>query len=247
MRVCTYNIWDGGGDRLADIADVLRSIDPSVAALLEVKEEAVAARLARELEMEHAFGEGNGEWHVAWLSRLQIRRAQNHPLPALAKTLLEIEVDGMRLFATHLASSHEAARRPRTAELRAILEILAACDGPNVLAGDLNALVRGDAIGVPPVGVVPRGDAAPGAVRAVLDPLSAAGYVDCFRKLHPDEPGWTFPADSPWLRLDYVFASAELAPTLTACDVRDSEQARVASDHLPVWAEFSFPSGRAEP
>jgi endonuclease/exonuclease/phosphatase family metal-dependent hydrolase len=238
LRVCTYNIWVGGGDRLANIADVLRSIDPSVAALLEVKDEAVAAHLAHELDMQYAFGEGNGDWHVAWLSRPAIRGTANYPLPALAKTLLEIEIDGLRLFATHLASSHEAPRHPRAAELRAILEVLSACDRPHVLAGDLNALVRDDAIGVPPVGVVPRGDAAPGAVRAVLDPLPATGYVDCFRALHPDEPGWTYPADSPWLRLDYVFASADLVPMLVACEVADTERARAASDHLPVWAEF---------
>jgi endonuclease/exonuclease/phosphatase family metal-dependent hydrolase len=246
LRVCTYNIWDGGGDRLGDIAEVLRSIDPSVVALLEVKDEAVAARLARELEMEHAFGEGNGDWHVAWLSRLPIRQARNHALPALAKTLLEVEVDGMRLYATHLASSHEAPRHPRAAELRAILGVLAACHVAHLLVGDFNALVPGEAIGVPPAGSVPRGDAAPGARRVVLDPLPVAGYVDCFRVLHPDEPGWTYPAASPWLRLDYVFASSDLAPTLAACEVADTEQARAASDHLPVWAEFRFPSGRAE-
>jgi len=44
--------------------------------------------------------------HVVWLSRLPVIRAENHRLPVLAKTLVEIEIlwDGIpvALFATHL-------------------------------------------------------------------------------------------------------------------------------------------------
>ncbi len=78
--------------------------------------------------------------------------------------------------------------------------------------------------------------------RGGIDLLLAASYVDCFRQLHQHERGYTFPADAPATRIDYIFASPELAVDLTtsevvmeSADVRGDE----ASDHLPVWAEFS--------
>jgi endonuclease/exonuclease/phosphatase family metal-dependent hydrolase len=209
-----------------------------VVALTEATRESVG-RLASELEMESALAPSNAEFprslglHVAWMSRRPIRRAVHHPLPALSKALLEIEVDGVHLFVTHLASRHEEATHPRDGEVRAILDVLRRCDAPHLLAGDLNALASGDSIGEPPPGVIPR----TGAPRDFLDPFRAAGYVDCYRALH-DEPGYTYSAESPWLRLDYVFASPILAPRLRGAGVVSSPVAARSSDHLPVWAEF---------
>ena len=221
----------------------MRAERPDVVALTEATVEAVAF-LADELRMEsvlapsrHAFPRRLG-LHVAWLSRRPIDRSLDHALPALSKTLLEIEVEGLILFATHLASRHEEAAHPRHEEVRAILGVLTRCNEPHLLAGDLNALSRGDAIGAPPPGVLPRGDALPDAPRDALTPLADAGYVDCWRTLH-DEPGWTYPADAPWLRLDYVFASPDLAPLLRGAGVVAGGEAARASDHLPVWAEFA--------
>jgi endonuclease/exonuclease/phosphatase family metal-dependent hydrolase len=177
--------------------------------------------------------------HVAWLSGRPIGRTVHHRLPALSKALLEIEVDGIHLFATHLASRHEEATHPRAEEVRAIAGVLARCPAPHLLAGDLNALWPGDPVGAPPPGVVPRGDALPGAPRDVLRPLAEAGYVDCYRALN-DEPGYTYTADAPWLRLDYLLASAELAAHLRAAGVVTTREAARASDHLPVSAEFAL-------
>ena len=239
MRILSYNIWDGGGDRLRLIADVIRGEQPDVVALQEVRAGS-AAVLADALGMELVFGPSDNlfDVHVAWLSSRLIDRSQNYPLPELAKTLLEVECGGLRLFATHLTSRHEEADHPRPAEIRAILGVLAGVAGPHVLVGDFNALQPDDPIGTPPPGVEPRGDALPGAARDVLVPLARAGYVDCFRALHPREAGWTYPPDAPWLRLEYVFVSAELARRLRRCEVVTTPDARRASDHLPVVADF---------
>ena len=239
MRVLSYNIWDGGGDRLPAIADVIRAERADAVALQEATPES-AAELARELGMELAFGVGNSifDLHVAWLSRLPVRSATNHRLPTLSKSLLEIDLDGLRLFTTHLASQHEEHAYPRRAEVLAILDVLGAVAEPHLFVGDFNALQPDDELGEPPPGVVPRGDALPGAARVVLAPLREAGYVDCFRALHPSEPGCTYPAHAPWLRIDYVFAAAALAPRLRACRVASEGPAAAASDHLPVSAAF---------
>jgi endonuclease/exonuclease/phosphatase family metal-dependent hydrolase len=78
--------------------------------------------------------------------------------------------------------------------------------------------------------------------RGGIDLLLNSGYVDCFRQLHPHEYGYTFPASIPSLRIDYVFASSGLAPSLVSCSVittGDGVSGEQASDHLPVLAEFN--------
>ncbi len=75
-----------------------------------------------------------------------------------------------------------------------------------------------------------------------IDLLLNAGYVDCFRQLHPHEHGYTFPSSFPSLRIDYIFASSELAASLVSCAViseGDGMSGEEASDHLPVLAEFN--------
>jgi exonuclease III len=53
--------------------------------------------------------------------------------------------------------------------------------------------------------------------RRALKPLLGAGYVDCFREMHPQEDGFTFPSTGPRVRLDYVFAAPPLAGALSGC------------------------------
>ncbi len=77
-----------------------------------------------------------------------------------------------------------------------------------------------------------------GAARTSLSTLLAASYVDCFRTLHPGSPGYTYLAHAPWLRLDYIFASPEMAARLTRSNVVADAETLLASDHLPVEAVF---------
>ncbi len=241
FKVFGHNIREGGNGRLADIADAIRAQHPDAVALLEAMSPSNAERLARELRMELAFGEANNAVHVAWLSRLPIRRAKNHRLADLSKTLLEVEVlrggAPLRLFATHLASRHDA--QSPAEEVPVILGVLNRnSDEPHLLLGDFNALRPGDPVGTPPRGVEKRGEAREGVPRRAIRQILDAGYTDCYRTMHPREPGYTYPSSSPWLRLDYVFASPRMADDLRACDVVIGETAERASDHLPIWAEF---------
>jgi endonuclease/exonuclease/phosphatase family metal-dependent hydrolase len=63
----------------------------------------------------------------------------------------------------------------------------------------------------------------------------------CLRDLEPDyeivAPGPSFHARRPMAVLDRLFVDRAL--TVEAAGVHDSELARVASDHLPVWARVS--------
>jgi exodeoxyribonuclease III len=241
FKVLSYNIREGGDDRLQGIAAIIRKQQPDAVALLEATSRANALTLAQDLEMQLAFGEANNSIHVAWLSRLAIQRERNHRLAVLAKTLLEIEVvrEGapLRLFATHLASRWDG-RQP-VDEIPAILDVLRPlADQPHLLVGDLNALRPGDPVGTPPPGEEKRGDALPGAPRRAIRLILGAGYVDCYRSLHPQAPGYTYPSHAPWLRLDYIFASPPVAARVWGCDIVMREVAERASDHFPIWAEF---------
>lgn len=240
----SYNIQDGGRWRLPLIARVIRQQQPDVVALLEATNRWAVEGLARSLGMRVAFGRANNAFHVAWLSRLPIARQVNHRAPGLAKTMLEITVawggQPLQLFATHLAAGsdrlHPAQEAPVIVErLRAVAR------GPHLLVGDLNALHPADVVGTPPPTFVDMHRSIDGDPRQAIREVLAEGYVDCFRALHPDLPGYSYPAATPWLRIDYIFASSEMAGTLRACDVIDGERVRRASDHLPVAAMFAAP------
>jgi endonuclease/exonuclease/phosphatase family metal-dependent hydrolase len=79
------------------------------------------------------------------------------------------------------------------------------------------------------------------APRGSISMLRKAGYIDCFRCTNPKDPGFTCPAASLAGRIDYIFASPELAERLSACYVvteGNGLRGDEASDHLPVFAEF---------
>jgi endonuclease/exonuclease/phosphatase family metal-dependent hydrolase len=241
VKVFSYNIEEGGSDRLAAIAKLIGGQQPDAVALLEATDPGSVGLLAQELQMQVVLGEANDGYHVAWFSRLPIQRSQNHRLATLAKTLLEMEVawNGLlvRLFATHLASRRDG--WDPVDEVPAILEVLAAGRGrPHLLVGDFNALRPGDPVGLPPPGEQKRGDAADEAPRRAIELLLEAGYVDAYRQIHPDDLGYTYPTRAPWLRLDYHFASPELAMLLSGCDIVNDEQAKQTSDHFPIWSAF---------
>lgn len=74
--------------------------------------------------------------------------------------------------------------------------------------------------------------------------LLDAGYIDCFRNLHPRATGYTCATWMPAARIDYFFADALMAPRLQRCEVVGGRrwpdrEATIASDHHPLVAEFS--------
>jgi len=241
LKVLSYNIHEGGVGRVPEIVRVLRGQQADAIALAEATNATAVSTLAQALGLQAAHGEANNGYHLAWLSRLPFTRIENHRLPQLAKTLLEVELvwdtRPLHLFATHLASRWD--RQQPADEVASILAVLRRRTArDHLLGGDFNALSPVDGVGTTPRGEVPRGEALAGAARPVIRKLLDAGYVDCYRALHPDAPGYTYRADALWLRLDYLFASPTLAPRLTACDVVCDKSAVGASDHVPLWAAF---------
>ena len=228
LRIVTYNIWNGGEDRIDTIEGVLRAQDADLVALQEANDRANVGLLAQRLGMELVYGEANSDYAVAWLSRRPVERAENHRLPVLDKTLLELEVGGLRLFATHLSAGRTKADEPhRNEETEAILDKIGDAD---VLVGDFNAVGPGEEIGPPP----PE-EQLDHVSRRPIELILEAGYVDAYRALH-DDHGWTYLTWRPWARLDHVFVSPKL--TVERCDV--VTEADAASDHFPLVADVSL-------
>src|SRR5207245_7826892 len=108
-------------------------------ALQEANDRANAESLAQALGMQLVYGEANSDYAVAWLSRLPVARSENHRLPVLDKTLLEMEVNGLRLFAAHLSAGRTKADEPhRIEETQAILDEIGS--DADLLVGDFNAV-----------------------------------------------------------------------------------------------------------
>ncbi|MGH2482179.1 MAG: endonuclease/exonuclease/phosphatase family protein [Ktedonobacteraceae bacterium] len=249
LRILSYNILAGEEGRLPQLIRVIQHQRPDVVALLEARSRPHVEVLARALKMELVCGEANnGRDHVAWLSRLPIVRAKDHRVPIFAKTLLEIEIvaDGvpLALFATHLKAGRDQKKEQRrVAEVQAILDILQTRSSqPHLLVGDFNALHpqdQPDATVYLATEPAEQGDDLHDTQRRrALLRLLSVGYVDCYRALHPAEAGYTYKLPTPGLRLDYIFASPDLAQRLAACDILTGGEAETASDHYPIWAEF---------
>ena len=197
-------------------------------ALQEANDRGNVELLAQRLGMERVYGEANSDYAVAWLSRLPVARTENHRLSLLDKTLLEVEVDGLHLFATHLSAGRTKADEPhRIEETQAILNEIGS--NADLLVGDFNAVGPRDEIGTPP-----PDELLDHVSRRPIELVLEAGYTDAYRTSH-DDRGWTYLSWNPWARLDHVFVSPRLR--IERCEV--VANAGRASDHFPVAADVT--------
>jgi exonuclease III len=253
IRCLTYNVKDDAAGRRHLIVEVLQSAEPDVVVLQEVGRAETAAELAGALGFFYAFAGGNSRRHLALLSRFPIVRQESyHPWPPIHTTLLDTSVEyrpGQRLDVrgVHLLPfSFFALEWWRLQEVKTILRYLGDAHArPGLLAGDFNAIAPGDTVAVQRwetffrFVLLLQGRRI---YRWALARVLAAGFVDCYRALHPQTEGFTMPAGEPYSRLDYIFAHGGLAEKLAACDAlrEPASLLDAASDHYPVLAVFDL-------
>jgi endonuclease/exonuclease/phosphatase family metal-dependent hydrolase len=250
LRILTYNLYFGGTDRLEAIQQVLAHARADVITLMEADDPEVVATLAERLELNHIWAEGSGDRHIATLSRLPILEWQVYNKPPLTQAVLETKL-GLSDRTVSVYSVHFLPYLLLPFEIRRwqavgkLLEVIRGRQpGPHLVVGDLNAIAPGDRV------LQHRNPARIRRVMALqlglifrlaLPRLLKAGYVDCFRRLHPEEDGFTWMPGNLTTRYDYILASPDVAPALQSCRVVDElEAVKVASDHLPLLAEFQF-------
>jgi len=227
----TYNIHVGVGiDKkldLARIAEVINHERPDLVGLQEVDRGVErtgrvdeVAELARLTGMDYAFAPNlrfQGGWYgVAVLSRLPIlatdhRRYQN-TREAERRGYIRIEVDNhgqiINFVTTHLDYQYEDGRVFETEQLMKALE---PNSGPLIIVGDFND---------EPVGAAYK--------------LMRTRFADA---LHDSpEHVFTFPADQPKKRIDYIFYPKNNGLSTS----RSWTVNTLASDHLPFVADLEL-------
>ena len=233
IRVMTYNIHVGVGmDKKLDlprIADVIKRAHADLVGLQEVDRGVERtqrideiAKLARLTKMDYSFAFNlkyqGGQYGVAILSRFPIE-ATDHRLYKNTREAerrgfirAELRIDGrlVNFVTTHLDYQYEDGRVFETEQL---LSALKDVGGPLILVGDFND--------------VPTG----GAYQLIKNQFS-----DTWVDTRANEPGFSYPADKPAKRIDYIW-------------LRRSDPIRVnriwivntlASDHVPVLADLKI-------
>jgi exodeoxyribonuclease-3 len=241
----TYNIQRGGRDRQIEIAEIIRACAPDVVLLQEATDPDVVHAIADRAGMQ-ASGSFPRQ-SLGYVSRQPLRdvswhrpRVSQHAFIELIPASLDVRVFGVHLSAVHAAWTEQR----RVFELRALLKsVRRHGEGVfHVLAGDFNTIAPGDVF---------ERDRLPWRLRSLvwlsggrirwrtIQTVLEAGYADTFRARHPDDPGYTLPAPDPTIRLDYVFVPTPFVDRVVRCDVVRSPKTAIASDHLPVVADFS--------
>jgi exodeoxyribonuclease-3 len=244
FRVLSYNIRHGGSGRERAIADVINGVRPDLVLFQEATRPPVVERLAADC--------GMAEWgarpraSLGYMSRTRTSRHAWHRPRLSRHAFLEIHPHGVdfRVFGVHLSAVHAAwTERRRVFELGNLLGAIGEHErGAHVLMGDFNTLAPGELLNVRKLPQRLRALVwlSGGRIRwRTIQMVLNAGYVDGFRRLHPDDTGLTFPTWDPHVRLDYVFVPGDKASRLRTCEVVRGETARSASDHFPLLAELS--------
>jgi exonuclease III len=202
--------------------------------------------------MQSFLARGNSKYHLALLSRWPITaRDSHHPFPPIQQTVLEASIacpngQSLAVFGVHpVPRPFVVFELWRRWEMKVVLERVKRRAGSAcLLLGDFNSSAPGDTPDVHRLGVFNRitiflqGQRI---YRFAITAVLRAGLIDCFRRLHPDADGFTYGPPMPIGRIDYIFANAMLARTLTnCCVVRGTDAVDRASDHYPVVAEFSL-------
>jgi endonuclease/exonuclease/phosphatase family metal-dependent hydrolase len=237
LRVMSWNLRGAAKPRLDSVVEIVQAHEPDVLALQEVRR-GQARRIAGLLGWRRPAWalKHNPYWPAWWLAEglavLSHHRLAVHPPVVLTpeidrrtfrrRILLPAEVllDGdqrVLVIDAHLSSGDDDELRVRQAHH--VLSILP--DSlPTVLVGDLNATPRAGSITT----------------------LIGGGLLDAWPAAAPaGQPGFTYPANAPRRRIDYVMVSAGLG--IAEVSVPDDLGAAMGglSDHRPLLVRLELP------
>jgi exodeoxyribonuclease III len=262
MKLATYNV-NGINGRLPVLLRWLNQAKPDIVCLQELKspDERFPAAALRQAGY-GAIWHGQKSWNgVAILARgaepVEIRRGLPGDPDDSHSRYLEAAVNNLIVGCLYLPNGNPAPgpkfdyKRRWFQRLQKHAKTLLKSGAPVVLAGDYNVMPteldvykperwRDDALFRPEV-------------RKAFATLTAQGWTDAVRKLHPGERVYTFwdyfrnawPRNAG-LRIDHLLLSPAVAKRLKAAgvdtEVRGWEK---SSDHAPAWIELSAAKTKA--
>ena len=244
LQLLSYNVRYGGAGREAPLAAVIRQADPDLVVLQEATDPRVVERLSEETGL-NIWAAQKGR-SIAYLSRIAVKRHEWHRPRGSRRHFMEIELEGSDLvvFGIHLSAVHSFwTERRRMRELRSLLAwVETRGTGVHVMVGDFNTLAPGELLDAQKL--PPRLRAlvwlSGGRVRyQTIQILLAAGYTDAFRRLYPEDLGYTFPTWDPHVRLDFVFIQQQHDGRVADCRVLTRHpKVKEASDHFPLFVSL---------
>ncbi len=229
----SYNMHVGVGmDKKLDlqrIADLINREHPDLVGLQEVDRGVMRsegkdeiAELAKLTRMDYAFAHNldyqGGQYGVAVLSRYLIQNIDHQKYQntreaerrGMIRVVVDVETRSINFATTHLDYQYADGRIFETQQL---LKFLDGIKGPLIVAGDFNE---------EPIGEAYR--------------LMLTQFVDAWLGSGAKAAGFSYPADKPVKRIDYIF-----------CRIADESRVKkawvvntLASDHLPVMAEVEI-------
>jgi exodeoxyribonuclease-3 len=256
MKIATYNV-NGVNGRLPVLLRWLEEAAPDVVCLQELK--APQEKFPEKAILDagyHAIWHGQKSWNgVAILARSgkpeEIRRVLPGDPEDSHSRYIEANIDGLTVGCLYLPNGNPAPGPKFDYKLRWFDRLIShaaelyTSKRPVVLTGDYNVMPteldvykpeswRDDALFRPET-------------RAAFHKLTAQGWTDAIRHLHPDEKTYTFwdyfrnaYGRNAGLRIDHFLLNAPLKKRLLATGVdRDVRGWEKTSDHAPVWIELS--------
>jgi endonuclease/exonuclease/phosphatase family metal-dependent hydrolase len=224
---------------VARIVEVLREMEADIAALQEVlciqgrnREDDQAHFIARALEFDFRMGENRkllgGLYGNVVLSRFPLLDSHNHDISVSGREergCLRVDIDlgwrsPLHVYNVHLGTSFiERRHQARKLISEAILED-ANVPGPRIMLGDFNEWTRGLA------------------TRVLTEHFQSADIRLHLRRAR------TYPGVLPLMHLDHIYFDETLE--LELAHLHRSRTALVASDHLPILADFRLAEPQAE-
>ncbi len=228
LRIATYNIHKcrglDGQTRTDRIASVLEELGADVIALQEVVSDQTS-RLAERMGYFHAFGEvrqhrGNGygnatfsRWDFKLIRPVDVTVAGREQRAAL-RTDIRVGHHVLHVFNVHLGTA--VRERKKQAARLLDTDLLRAIDisGPRIVLGDFNEWVHG---------LVTR------SLTAEFHLTDLRAHLKRMR---------SYPALLPLLHLDHIYFDHHL--TVEKAQFHRSRRTLIASDHLPLVADFTL-------
>ena len=261
LGIISYNIWEGfadnglprypkGAERKKAVSEWLNEQNPAIVDFQELNGY-TADRLAKESD---AWGHGHaatvkeGGYIVGLTSREPIEVVERH-LKGMHHGLLHARTMGIDCFVVHF-SPFKAKNRQREAEMVIERAQKMVKEGrPVIIMGDFNAVSPQDRTvydgNAALLKRMREGDARHGHVQNLIDgqidytvmqAFIDAGFTDLYAKHRGDQAH-----DTSERRIDYIFASADLADRLKTAGWHTGGKFDAMSDHSPTSAVLAGP------
>ena len=256
MKIATFNI-NGIKARLPRLLEWLAETRPSVACLQEIKtqDEGFPAAEFEKLGYQAIWHGQKGFNGVAILADgvapVEVQRGMAGEPEDEHSRYLEADVGGVRVTCIYLPNGNPVPGPKFDYKLRWMerlqlrMRAIAAEEVPAIVLGDYNVIPHDNDVWAP---AAMAADALmqPGS-RDAYARLLADGWTDALGTLNPAGGVWTFwdYQAGAWqrdhgFRIDHALLSPELADRLVAAGVDKEHRGREkASDHAPVWFEFT--------